>query len=294
MLVRESHVVNQEDLGKRLEEFCFDKFNYLTTRKGTKKAIKRNVILVNGEILHGSYYVQLYDDVTLIESLKPVPFKVFPLEIDVLFEDDFLAVINKPPGYPVNGNYFKTIEHALPYNLSKSPCQDALPYPLPCHRLDRSTSGCLIVAKTVSSRVHIGDQFKKRGVSKMYHALIVGLGKIPEEMFTDIDGKKAHSRIKVLRAIPSLSNNQITLVSLIPHTGRTHQLRIHCADAGFPILGDPLYGKPKSLLKGKGLFLCSTMVSFIHPSTGNRIEVFCPIPAKFDSFLEREKRRALL
>jgi 23S rRNA-/tRNA-specific pseudouridylate synthase len=128
----------------------------------------------------------------------------------------------------------------------------------------------------------------------MYHALIVGSGNIPEEIFTPIDGKDCHTSIKVIHTIPSLSNDKITLVSLIPHTGRTHQLRIHCADAGFPILGDPLYGKPKSLLKGKGLFLCSTMVSFIHPSTGNRIEVFCPIPAKFTSFLDREKRRALL
>ena len=291
MLIRETHIVNQTDVGRRLEEFCYSKFTNLPTRKGTKKAIKRNQILVNGEFLPGSYFVQLNDSIVLVDVLNAVPFKVFPLEIDILYEDEYLAIVYKPSGFPVSGNYYKTIEHALPFNLEPTTVEDKLAYPLPCHRLDRSTSGCLIVAKTYFARVHIGEQFNNRSVRKSYHALIVGAGEIPSEVLAPINDKESHSSICVLRTIPSLSNDEVSLVNLVPHTGRTHQLRIHCAQVGFPILGDPLYGSPKARLKGKGLFLCATGLSFTHPITLERLEVSCSIPPKFDSFLDREENR---
>lgn len=294
MLIRETHSVLREDLGKRLEEFCFNRFLHLTTRKGTKKAIKRKQLLVNGENQCGSYFVREDDIISLIEPTESIPFKIFPLKLTVLYEDDFLAVVNKPPGYPVSGNYYKTIEHALPYNITTSSASDALCFPLPCHRLDRATSGCLIIAKTYSARVYLGNLFENGAINKEYTALVVGGGTIPDQVTLPIEGKPSHSIILVKRQVPSLSNDQVTMVELSPITGRTHQLRIHCAASGFPILGDPLYGTPKSRLKGKGLFLCSTSVSFVHPETGRKIEVSCPIPTKFHTFLEREKKRYLL
>lgn len=293
MIVRERHIVENCEPFERMEAYCFGKISGLTTRKGIKKAIKRGELLLNSKKECGSEFVKQGDVIEWVYADKVQPFKLFPLDLEILYEDEHLAVMNKPPGFPVSGNYHKTIEHALPHNLKPSGEQDALPYPLPCHRLDRSTSGCLLVAKTYAARIHIGAQFENSTIQKVYHALVVGGNIDNQEINFPIDSKTSLSSLELVQSVPSLTNGLISLIKLIPHTGRTHQLRIHCAEIQHPILGDPLYGNPASLLKGKGLFLASTQVSFIHPASGERKVVESCIPNKFAQFIVREEKRYL-
>lgn len=291
MIVKEKLLVETEPESIRLEAYCLGKFQTITTRKGVKKAIKRGEILLNGQPGQGSVFVKQGDLIEVVEPESGKGFKVFPIDLDVVYEDEWYAVINKPPGYPVSGNYFKTIEHALPHNLEPSVAKDALPFPLPCHRLDSSTSGCLLIAKTREARVKAGELFEKGQVNKIYHAIVVGEKVSDGYLKFLINEKESLSSVKKITSSPSLSNEAVHLVELIPFTGRTHQLRIHCAEAGHPILGDPLYGTPKARLKGKGLFLASTQLSFIHPFLHKQLVVSVPVPAKFTRFMENEKRR---
>lgn len=291
MIIRERHIVEGVADSIRLEAYCLGLFSGIGTRKGVKKAISRGEVLLNKNEKRASDFVKKGDVIEWVEKELATSFKVFPMELEILYEDEFFAIVHKPAGYPVSGNYFKTIEHALPYNLDRSKEHDALKYPLPCHRLDSSTSGCLIVAKTHNARVEIGNQFEQLLVKKEYHAIVVGDKASSKDVRTPIEDKPAHTTIHVLESFPSLTNDKVSLVKLIPHTGRTHQLRIHCASSGFPILGDALHGTPKALLKGKGLFLAATHISFKHPATHEAFSFELPIPKKFRAFLEREAKR---
>ena len=289
--MRERHIVSNCPDSTRLEAYCVGLITGISSRKGIKKAIKRGEVLLNGEANCGSKFICNGDEIVWVEHETSRPFKIFPLKLHVILEDDHIAVIQKPAGYPVSGNYYKTIEHALPFNLSPSSQHDALGYPLPCHRLDAATSGCVLVAKTHSARVHIGRQFEQGQITKIYHALVVGEGIVNQVINHPIEGKESLSELELICSVPSLSNKCVSLVKLIPHTGRTHQLRIHCAEIGFPILGDPLYGEPLALLKGKGLFLASTSIGFVHPHSSVYQLATLEIPLKFQSFLDREARR---
>ena len=215
---------------------------------------------------------------------------MFPLKLEVLFEDEFMAVIHKPAGFPVSGNYYKTIQNALPYNLSVSKEVDALFLPRPVHRLDKLTSGLLLVAKTRSAQINLGLQFETQQISKRYVALVKGKLKGEGVFDSSIDQQKAKTFYKSVRVEQSLSYNHVSLVELQPITGRTHQLRIHMAEIGHPIVGDAVHDFEK-VLKGKGLFLTACKVSFIHPVSLLNQTFEISLPSKFDAFLKREKRR---
>lgn len=211
--------------------------------------------------------------------------------MDVIYEDEYIAVVNKPPGISVSGNEFRTIENALLFNIRLSKEEDALIKPKPVHRLDNQTSGLLLIAKTHTARVNLGNQFEKKQVRKKYTAVVTG--KTPKEGEIDIpvNNKKACTLFKLIITEASLRFEYLSLIELIPITGRTHQLRIHCYKTGFPILGDNLYKNENFILKGKGLFLCSTQIDFLHPNTKEKLIFKIPYPTKFDKIIEREKRR---
>ena len=129
------------------------------SKNGVKKAFKNELILLNGKIaLSGEWLAE--GDKIEVKAQDLGSFKIFPLKLGVLFEDEFMAVIHKPAGFPVSGNYYKTIQNALPYNLSISNQEDALMLPRPVHRLDKLTSGLLLVAKTRSAQINLGRQFE--------------------------------------------------------------------------------------------------------------------------------------
>ena len=259
------------------------------SKNGVKKAFKDELILLNGKIaLSGEWLAE--GDKLEVKAQDLGAFKIFPLKLEVLFEDAFMAVIHKPAGFPVSGNYYKIIQNALPYNLSVSKEQDALILPRPVHRLDKLTSGLLLVAKTRSAQINLGQQFENQQISKTYAALVKG--KLEGEGVVDfsIDQQKAKTLYKSVKVEKSLSYNDVTLVELQPKTGRTHQLRIHMAEIDHPIVGDTIYDSER-VLKSKGLFLIAFKVSFFHPITRLNQTFEISLPSKFDAFLKREKRR---
>lgn len=275
----------------RIVDYANGIFEQIPSRKGVKKAIERSRILLNGEVVETGRYVQPGDEISLVE--KPADLhKTYRLDLEVLFEDDQMAVVCKPAGIPVSGNRFKTLAQALPHNLNASTAADALRIPLPVHRLDAPTSGLLIAAKTSRAMVELGRRFADREVRKCYHAVVFGTLTLSGKIDSPIGGKPAETLCTPLRTVPSLRHGSMTLVKLEPLTGRTHQLRIHMADAGHPIVGDVQYGTETNILKGKGLFLASTALALRHPvSPEKEVKAETALPQKFTSLLEREERR---
>lgn len=277
----ESVVVPPLSSRERLSDFVAGKFVMIPSRKGMKKAIVKGLVFVNerrgttGDWVTGGERIDLYRPV----ADKPAP--VIDLKLEVIFEDDHLAVVRKPAGIEVSGNRARTLEHALPMNLKSSKEADALLSPQPVHRLDYPTSGLLIVAKTQRALINLNRAFSDRLVEKMYTAVVIGELKGHGEIKEKIDGLEAQTTYRVLQRVPSERFGELCLIELFPHTGRRHQLRKHLSALGNPILGDALYGKPGLILKGKGLYLHATRLSFNHPETGNLVEVICQLPATF-------------
>jgi len=276
----------------RLSDYAFYTFNnYLPSRKSVKKALKKDRIYLNGKVGYSGDYVNTGMKIELYAE-QNVNYKPFDLELKVLYEDDYLAVVNKPAGIPVSGNYFKTIQNALKVNLNRSSVQDTLPSPLPVHRLDALTSGCLLIAKTKATQINLGKQFENRQISKKYVAIVSGKTPIEGLVALDIQSQNATTTFKLNVVSPSLTYGYLSLIQLKPISGRTHQLRIHCASMNHPIIGDKLYSKNTKLLKGKGLFLNAHELIFKHPILDKKVSVVSPLPSKFQSYLNREQNRA--
>ncbi|WP_227807492.1 RluA family pseudouridine synthase [Lutibacter profundi] len=197
----------------------------------------------------------------------------------------------KPAGITVSGNAFKTIANALAFNLKKSSQQDALDIPTPVHRLDNQTSGILLIAKTKTAQIELGKQFTNQTIQKKYYAISIGKVTKNQNITLSIDGKFAETSFEIVKVVKSLKFNALTCLKISPKTGRTHQIRIHLASIGHPILGDKLYGNKETLHKGKGLFLCASEIQFSHPKTSKIIHLKINIPHKFKSVFIRERRR---
>lgn len=276
----------------RLSDYAIGVFDTLPTRKGVKKAIKKGAIYVNGEIGKTGTWIVSGDDIILYDLEENLP-KTFEFELVVVFEDNDLAVINKPGGIPVSGNFYKTIQNALPHNLQPSTAADALRIPRPVHRLDAPTCGLLLIAKTKTAHLDLSKQFQNKTIQKRYQAIATGQLSKKGRIETPIDGKPSITDFESEKVIPSLKNDFLTLVNLYPITGRTHQLRKHLAMLNHPILGDKMYGQEGLILWKKGLFLCAVELNFIHPKTKEATQVIIQPPNKFDLILEREERRFL-
>jgi len=290
MPVINTHIVPDTVAEIRLSDYLLEIFPTIPSKKGIKKAIKRKEVLVNGEISTTGYWVRANDKIELLESSVNPP-KGYDLDLEVVFEDDYMAVINKPPGISVSGNQYRTIQNALIANITPSTQEDALRWAKPVHRIDNPTSGLLIIAKTARALVKLGQQFENKEIHKTYVAIVNG--KLPENGIIDfdIDGLTSQTNYELIEVVPSLKNEFVSLVKLFPKTGRTHQIRKHLSQLGFPIVGDKLYADDSKVLNGKGLFLCALELSLSHPVLESKLNVKCPIPTKFKALLERENRR---
>jgi len=288
-------VVDKEDI--RIDKYLSDNTEY--SREIITKMIKEEYILVNNSKVKPSYKVKIDDIVNIDESftikqdIQPVE-----MELEIVYEDEHLMVINKPSGlvvHPGNGNETDTLVNGLMYytdNLSDLGGSERVGI---VHRLDKDTSGLMLVAKTNKVHELLSDDFKNKRIYREYYALLIGnfpsdtafidapIGRSKtnfNKMEVRSDGKVAKTNLKVLKRY-----KDYTLVSLVLETGRTHQIRVHTAYIGYPIYNDPVYVNKKATEFGQ--FLHSKVIKFTHPITKKELEFESELPREFREYLNK-------
>lgn len=246
-----------------------------------KKVLKKGYITVDGVLATSATLINGGERINLSIPKETTGKKklVFPLK--VLFEDDHLAVIHKPAGVLVSGNSFITIANALPQNLTSSSLIDAT-IPQPVHRLDYATTGILLIGKTSCSIRALNKLFEDKAIHKTYYAVAIGEMEAEGVITSAIDDKKSQSSFTLINSVASIRFGQLSLVKLVPQTGRRHQLRIHLSSIGKPILGDKEYGSEDLILNGKGLYLHAHSLEFTHPFTKENLHFTDPLPERFE------------
>ena len=280
MQLIETHIVEKLEKPTRFQEYGVGIFNTIPTKSGIKKAIKKELIFIDGILASTSKYISGEEKIELFQSEKSSIFKRLELKLEVLFEDEYLAIIYKPAGILVSGNKFVTIANGLTQNLKKSKQSDAVK-PQPVHRLDYPTSGLLLIGKTSSAIIELGKLFQNAEIKKTYFAITIGAMNTVGHINFLIDEKIAQTKFEVLKTVVSERFGYLNFVKLAPKTGRKHQLRKHVAEIGNPILGDKKYFLTHKILTGKGLFLHAGILDFVHPFTNDKISITKKLPKKF-------------
>ena len=272
----------------RLDEYVKNKFD--VSRSKAQKLNADNLVLVNKEHKNNSYIVEENDIVELIENKEYIPskFKSENIPLDIVYEDKDLVIINKPSGmvvHPASGNYENTLVNALiyRYNLDDTNVRSGI-----AHRIDKDTSGLVIVAKNDKTLELLTDMFKNKEIKKTYVAIVDGVinnksatinapitrdVKDRKKMMVGKDGKNSITHFYVIK---TFKNN--TYISLNLETGRTHQIRVHMAYIGHPVTNDKVYGKENTSF---GQYLHASKLEFIHPITKKEIIVEAPLPEEF-------------
>ena len=270
MQLLETHIAKQLEKPIRFQEYGVGIFNTIPTKSGIKKAIKKELIFIDGTLATTSKYISGGEKIELFQSENSSIFKRLKLDLEILFEDDYLAVIYKPAGILVSGNKFVTITNALTQNLKKSNKSNAVK-PQPIHRLDYPTSGVLLIGKTSVAITELGGLFKNKEIQKTYFAITIGKMQKNGEINFLVDEKESFTEYEVIKTVISKRFEFLNLVKLLPKTGRKHQLRKHLLAIGNPILGDKEYFIDDKILNGKGLYLHAVNLEFVHPFTKENI-----------------------
>jgi len=287
-------VVNKE-VNERIDKYLASITDL--SRETITKMIDSEYILVNGKKVKASYKPVVGDKIDIKEGfVKDTKIDAKKLDLDIVYEDEYLMVINKPSGlvvHPGSGNKDNTLVNGLMYytkNLSDIGDSDR---PGIVHRLDKDTSGLMLVAKENKTHEILAEEFKKHNIHREYIALVDGVIEVSrgtidapikrskenyQKMTVASGGKKAITNFEVIKRY---KNN--TLIRLILETGRTHQIRVHMAYIGYPIHNDPVYNKKVSTSFGQ--FLHSEYLKFIHPITKKELEFRCPLPDEFKDYL---------
>lgn len=279
MKIIETHITPTQPKPSRLSDYAVGIFVSVPSKAGIKKAIKKGLVFVNDKRGISGQFITENDKIELFED-ETVHKKNISLALDVLWEDDHLAVIYKPAGLLVSGNKAKTVTNALPFNLKESSLKNAVK-PQPVHRLDFATSGLLLIGKTASSIRDLGRLFEDKDIQKTYEAITIGVMTKEGVIDFHIDDKESISSYRILKTTNSERFEKLNLVQLTPYTGRRHQLRIHCKHLGNPILGDVEHGIDGKILKGKGLYLHAKSLEFTHPYTKEKLVIEKETPSKF-------------
>jgi len=284
---KETHVAKPQEKPIRLQEYGVAIFSSIPTKSALKKALKKQLIFVNGKVATTATYIKGHEVITYHPSDEKTKHKTFDLKLEVLFEDNYLAIINKPAGVLVSGNSFKTIANALEQNLIPSSLPNATK-PQPVHRLDYATTGLLLVGKTTTSIIALNTLFKNKKITKTYIAITIGNMKSVGIIDSKVDDKPARTAYEVVQTVISKRFEYLNFVKLYPETGRKHQLRKQLLELGNPILGDPTYYLNGLQLKGKGLYLHAHSLEFMHPITEELISVTKEPHQKYNKLFEEK------
>ncbi len=298
---KEQFEVEIEHEGERLDKYLNLIFEE-KSRSFFQKLIKEGQVLVNDTAQKANYRLKVEDIVTMtIPDAVETPIVPENIPLDILYEDEDVLVVNKPKGmvvHPSAGHYSGTLVNAIMYH-----CKDSLSgingevRPGIVHRIDMDTTGSLIVCKNDESHICIAEQIKKHSVNRRYRGIVCGnvkedegtinapIGRHPVERkkmaINEKNGKPAITHYKVLKRFERYTYMEFQL-----ETGRTHQIRVHMASIGHPLLGDTLYSSGKNPYKLQGQTLHAMTIGFIHPRTNAYMEVSAPLPEYFERLLQ--------
>ncbi|WP_294236778.1 RluA family pseudouridine synthase [Pseudobutyrivibrio sp.] len=300
----ESLIVIEEpsDAGIRIDKFLASAIPD-KSRSHYQKAIDNGLVLVNGKTVKSKYQTRLGDEIVIsIEPVKEIDILPEDIPIDILYEDNDVIVVNKPKGmvvHPAPGHYSGTLVNALMFH-----CKDSLSgingeiRPGIVHRIDMNTTGSLLVCKNDKAHNDIAAQIKVHSVNRIYKGIVIGnfkeeegtvdapIGRNPKDrkkMAVVPNGREAVTHFTVLEQFKGYSYVQFKL-----ETGRTHQIRVHMAHIGHPLLGDDVYGKPVKNLEGQTLH--AQTLGFKQPTTGEYVEVNAPLPSYFEELLNKYRK----
>ncbi len=289
-----------EDKGNRIDKFISDNIAELT-RSAVQNIIEAEAVEVDGKTAAKNYKIRGGEEI-VVNIPDPQPMDAIPenIPLEIIYEDNDLLVVNKPKGmvvHPAHGNYTGTLVNALLYH-----CGDSLSgingviRPGIVHRIDKNTSGLLIVAKNDAAHIHLAEQIKAHSFTREYEAIACGYFREYEGTVDAPIGRHKTDRKKMCVTAEN-SRNAVTHYSVIRQyggyahvslrleTGRTHQIRVHLAYIGHSVLGDDVYGKPYKGLEGQCLH--ARKIGFIHPTTGEYLEFTSELPKYFSAMLDK-------
>jgi len=292
--------VMEEMEGERLDIFVAENVEGLS-RVAVQSLIKAGKITLNGQPVKASYHIRPGDEV-MIDIPQPQPVEIIAQDIPlpIIYQDQDLAVVDKPKGmvvHPAQGNWDNTMVNALLFHLHDLSGINGDLRPGIVHRLDKDTSGVMVVAKNDLAHRSLAEQIKVHSIKREYIALVHGvikenlgtidapIGRSPldrKKMAVVKDGRPALSHYEVMQRF-----NNYCLVRVTLMTGRTHQIRVHFAYIKHPVVGDPLYGSAKKHFDLESQALHAQKLGFIHPRTGSYMEFTSPLPQYFQAILER-------
>ena len=291
--------VSDEETGERIDSFLSGKTEFTRTR--IQQLIKDKNITVNGKATKSSYKIEENDEIVIeVPEAETTEIKPENIKIDIVYEDSDIAVINKQAGlvvHPAHGHYSGTLVNAILYHIKDLSGINGEIRPGIVHRLDKDTSGLIVIAKNDKVHTTLTEMFQEKKIRKTYLAILkgklnksegkivtqIGRDKNDRKKMTVIDditkGKNAITNYKVVS-----QNNLFTLVKVNIETGRTHQIRVHMRHLGYPILGDSVYGRKDN---EKRQMLHAYKLEFLHPVTGHQMEFTGEIPEDFQKALKK-------
>lgn len=303
--ILEEYTVEEKLSGMRLDKFLTEIYPE-QTRSFLQKLVKSGEIKVNGKsVTKAGFVVERGDQVyASIPAPQAVEIEAENIPLDILYEDADVLIVNKPKGmvvHPSAGHYSGTLVNAIMYH-----CADSLSgingeiRPGIVHRIDMDTTGALIICKNDAAHVDIAEQIKEHTVTRRYRGIVCGIVKEDEGTIEGAIGRHPTQRKKMAinekNGKPAITHYKVlqrfvkyTYMEFCLETGRTHQIRVHMASIGHPLLGDELYGNPKNLaMKGlQGQTLHAMVIGFVHPSTHEYMEFEAPLPEYFQKLLQK-------